>query len=376
MSKSQRLQTDHHFSTALSSIETRIGATLTRRSRVSVAFFSRISVIEHRPAYDAPMRPLGLVTALLVLCNAAAAATAPAPVKSLKITVLVTNVAGEPWAGRGEWGFAALVEVDGRRLLYDTGASPDLVLRNAEALDIQLADIEDVILSHNHRDHTAGLLELRRELSRRNPRAMSRAHVGAGIFAPRLGADGRDYNHALAIRNDYVASGGSFVVHERAEELIPGVWLLAPVPRVHPERNWMRNAFQVETPQGRVEDTVAEDAAVAFMTADGIVLLTGCGHAGIVNISEEARRVGNGERLLSVVGGLHLYSADDKTLAWTGERLRAFGLRYLLAAHCTGMEATYRLRSDLALTRQTALVAGVGSIFELRQGISGLSLSR
>ena len=61
---------------------------------------------------------------------------------------------------------------------------------------------------------------------------------------------------------------------------------------------------------------------------------------------------------------------------WTGERLRTFGLRYLLAAHCTGMESTYRLRHDLALTRQTALIAGVGSTFELGRGISGLSLSR
>lgn len=321
------------------------------------------------------MRWLARLLLLVAMVLPAMALAQPARVKAMKITVLVTNVAGEPWAGRGEWGFAALVEADGRRILYDTGASPDLVLANAAVLGIDLADVEEVVLSHNHRDHTAGLLELRRQLSARNPRAMSRVHVGAGMFEPRWTKDGTDHNHALAIRQAYLATGGRFIVHNAPAELAPGVWLLAPVPRRNPERNWS-GAFQIDTPAGRADDTVAEDAALAFVTADGTVLLTGCGHAGIINITELAQQVTKDPRLQTIVGGIHLFNADDKTLAWTSERLRAAGIRYLLAGHCTGMEATYRLRRDAGMSRDTAVVAGVGSAFELGHGLSVLSLSR
>src|SRR5688572_19461426 len=100
-------------------------------------------------------------------------------VHSLRVFVLSTMLAD---AGLGEWGFAALVEVDGHRILFDTGAHPDTVLKNARELGVDLAGIQEVILSHNHADHTGGLLHLRRELAKENPAALSRAHVGRGIF--------------------------------------------------------------------------------------------------------------------------------------------------------------------------------------------------
>src|SRR6185369_4881145 len=90
------------------------------------------------------------------------------PVSSLKVLVLSTMLADE---GIGEWGYAALVEVDGHKILFDTGARPETVLQNARELGVELADIKDVILSHNHDDHTGGLLSLRRALAKRNPTA-------------------------------------------------------------------------------------------------------------------------------------------------------------------------------------------------------------
>jgi metal-dependent hydrolase (beta-lactamase superfamily II) len=191
-------------------------------------------------------------------------AAEPAHVKALKITVLVTNLAGDAYAGGGEWGFAAVVEADGHRILYDTGASPDLALRNAQTLKIDLATIEDVVLSHNHRDHTGGLLTLRRELAKTNPRALSRAHVGAGIFVPRIAADGRrNVNYAEQIKAEYEATGGKFVVHDGPAELFPGVWLTGPVPRAHPEHNW-QPGVKIDSATGPVEDTLAEDSALAY----------------------------------------------------------------------------------------------------------------
>jgi 7,8-dihydropterin-6-yl-methyl-4-(beta-D-ribofuranosyl)aminobenzene 5'-phosphate synthase len=313
--------------------------------------------------------------ALLAAPHASSAASAPHPVHALKITVLVTNLAGDPHQGEGEWGYSALVEVDGHRILYDTGASADLVLRNAAALKIDLSDVEDVVLSHNHWDHVGGLMALRRELASRNPRAMSRAHVGAGIFAPRLTDSGANHNGLKDIEATYRATGGVFVVHERPTELWPGVWFTGPVPRPNDEKNWNPGLW-LATPAGRVEDNVPEDSALLFDTPAGTVLLTGCGHAGIVNIASYATEVVGAQPLLAVVGGLHLFAASDETLAWTASKLKGFGLENLLAGHCTGIEATYRLRTLAGLPRPKAVVSAVGSSFSLATGIDPLRLAR
>jgi 7,8-dihydropterin-6-yl-methyl-4-(beta-D-ribofuranosyl)aminobenzene 5'-phosphate synthase len=320
-----------------------------------------------------------LAAALLsVSMSAGTSGTAPATnhhtLRSLKIIVLVTNLAGDPHAGDGEWGYSALVEADGHRFLYDTGASPDLVLRNARALQLDLSDVEDVVLSHNHWDHVGGLLTLRRELSRTNPRAMSRVHVAEGIFRPRLTDAGENHNGLKDIQAQYLATGGKFIVHDRPTELQPGVWFSGPVPRPNDERNWNPGLW-LETPAGRIEDNVPEDSSLLFSTADGTVILTGCGHAGIVNIAEYARQVVGPQPLLGVVGGLHLFAASDAMLQWTGAKLKDYGVRNLLAGHCTGIEATYRLRDLLGLERTTAVVSAVGSSFTLGAGIDPRALA-
>src|SRR3954470_21723338 len=104
---------------------------------------------------------------------------ARAQVKQLKVTILSTMLADE---GIGEWGFAALVEADGHRLLVDTGARPNTVLTNLHDLGVDLSDVEAVVLTHNHGDHVGGLMTLRREFMAKNPKALSVAHVGKGIF--------------------------------------------------------------------------------------------------------------------------------------------------------------------------------------------------
>ena len=324
---------------------------------------------------------LRLLAAMLLVPGTAGVAPAqPARASHVRVTVLSTMLVGDAAAGTGEWGFAAVLEVDGRRLLIDTGARAETVLKNAAELKVDLASITDLVITHNHGDHTGGLLTLRRELAKQNPQSLSRVHVPKGVFYPRPAANGREGNGLLPLKAAYESTGGVFVEHAGPVVLAPGVTMLGPVPRVHPERNWGSPrggaAGRVQTPDGIVEDTVPEDTSVVIDTADGLVLISGCGHAGIVNTMEYARTAVRGAPVVAAIGGFHLFAASDETLAWTADRLKAFGVRHVLGAHCTGIEAVYRLRQLLGLTRAAAAVAGVGATYTHGSGIEPTVLAR
>jgi 7,8-dihydropterin-6-yl-methyl-4-(beta-D-ribofuranosyl)aminobenzene 5'-phosphate synthase len=323
------------------------------------------------------MKLTTVVVALLLLVpvTAGAQASSRAQATSVKVTVLSTMLVGGSGAnGIGEWGFAALLEVDGRRILIDTGARAETVLRNVEEMRIDLSNITEVVMTHNHSDHTGGLLALRRSVMAKNPAALSRVHVPSGIFISRL-VNGREDGGLLPIKADFEKLGGQFIEHSAPFELAAGVWLLGPVPRVHPERNWSATG-RLQLPGGPAEDNVPEDTAIAINTRNGLVVISGCGHAGIINTLEFARKSVADVPIEAAIGGFHLFAATDEALEWTGGRLKALGVRNLLGAHCTGIEAVFRLRQLIGLARRTAVVGAVGSSFTLGTGIASPPLAR
>ena len=157
----------------------------------------------------------GLATALIlsgVLRGADNGAAASRDrVHALKITILSTMLADG--AELGEWGFSALVEVDGHRILFDTGAHADVVAKNVKTLGIDLTTVPDVVLSHSHSDHVGGLLTLREAvLAEKAPAGLARAHVGEGIFYSRLSAaPPLEGNPMVLIKSQYEATGGKFI---------------------------------------------------------------------------------------------------------------------------------------------------------------------
>jgi 7,8-dihydropterin-6-yl-methyl-4-(beta-D-ribofuranosyl)aminobenzene 5'-phosphate synthase len=318
-------------------------------------------------------RPFYIAFAVLFLLTTfAAAQDAPKPgpaaaraqVHALKVTILSTMLADE---GVGEWGFSALVEADGRRVLVDTGNRPETVLENAKELGIDLSTVTEVVLTHNHGDHVGGLMTLRRDLMKKNPSALSRVHVAKGIFYSRPSAKGEE-NTMIAIKQEYEATGGKFIEHDHAEEIFPGGWLTGPVPRTYPERNWSVTG-KVKTPAGLVEDNIPEDQSLVVNTPQGLILISGCGHAGIINTMTMARGEFPNEPVYAALGGFHLFPATDTQVDWTADKLKEFGTSYLLGAHCTGIESVYRIRQRLGLPRGSAVVGAVGATFVLGEGI-------
>jgi 7,8-dihydropterin-6-yl-methyl-4-(beta-D-ribofuranosyl)aminobenzene 5'-phosphate synthase len=178
-----------------------------------------------------PLIVLTVVLLFLAVPGSTQSATPKhAQVKTLKVTILSTMLADE---GIGEWGFAALVESDGHRILVDTGARPETVLSNIHDLNLDLSDVKEVILTHNHDDHVGGLLTLRREFMKKNPDALSIAHVGKGIFYSRPENDGKEGNPMPAIRKDFESTGGHFIEHDQPVEIFPGAWLTGFLFRAH-----------------------------------------------------------------------------------------------------------------------------------------------
>jgi 7,8-dihydropterin-6-yl-methyl-4-(beta-D-ribofuranosyl)aminobenzene 5'-phosphate synthase len=172
----------------------------------------------------------------------------------------------------------------------------------------------------------------------------------------------------IALKKEYEATGGKFIEHEAAAEIFPGAWLTGPVLRKYPERNWSVSG-KVQTPTGLVEDTIPEDQALVLNTPEGLVVVTGCGHAGIINILTFARAEFPNEPVEAVIGGLHLFPATDEQLDWTADKMKEFKVANLMGAHCTGIEAVYHIRGRLGLPRASAVVGSVGSSFVLGEGI-------
>jgi 7,8-dihydropterin-6-yl-methyl-4-(beta-D-ribofuranosyl)aminobenzene 5'-phosphate synthase len=317
--------------------------------------------------------PAAVTRSLPIGPSVQASSASGTQIRVLKVTLLSTMLVAEP-VGLGEWGFSALVEADGHRILVDTGAHPETVLQNARELHVDLSDVREVVLTHNHDDHVTGLLTLRREMMKKNPAALSVVYVAKGIFYSRPSPKG-EVNPMIAIRKAYEATGGRFVENSSGADIFSGAWLTGPVPRKYPERNWSMSG-KVQTPDGLVEDTVPEDQSVVFDTTQGLVVLTGCGHAGIVNILTYTATKFPGHAVDAVIGGLHLFAASDEQLNWTGDQFKQFKVANLIGAHCTGIEAVYVLRQRAGLTRSTAVVGAVGSTFSLDKGIDAGALAQ
>ena len=139
------------------------------------------------------------------------------------------------------------------------------------------------------------------------------------------------------VRKGYEALGGKVIVHDSPVELYPGVWITGPVARVYPERNFgIGPGAKVQMPDGSsVEDTIPEDMSLVIDTDRGLVVLSGCGHAGVINTLEYARTKIRAAPVYALIGGLHLFQLDDEHLQWTAGKLKEFGVMNFLGAHCT-----------------------------------------
>jgi 7,8-dihydropterin-6-yl-methyl-4-(beta-D-ribofuranosyl)aminobenzene 5'-phosphate synthase len=263
-------------------------------------------------------------------------------IKDFKITILSTILFDFHTGG---WGFSAMIEVDGERILFDAGSRENTVVQNAKELNINLDNLDNIYLSHNHKDHTGGLITLKKEY----PNSFKNAHVGEGIFYSRPNPDG-DGNYILSNKYTLENLGIKFITHKNPTQLVPGVWTTGQVPRKYDEKNWSGVSKMIDSEGNTVEDIIPEDQSLFFDTENGIVLISGCGHAGLANTLDYVQKIIPGRPIYKIIGGFHLLKLSNDKLEWTAGKMREAGVKYFVGAHCTGLNSTYSIRHFLGLT--------------------------
>ena len=275
-------------------------------------------------------------------------------IKDFKITILSTMLSD---SHIGEWGFSAMIEVHGKRILFDAGSRENTVVQNAKELNINLDNIDNIYLSHNHKDHTGGLITLKKDY----PNSFKNAHVGDGIFYSRPNSEVDD-NYILSNKNTLENLGIKFISHKNPTQLIPGLWTTGQVPRKYDEKNWSGVSKMIDSKGNLVEDVIPEDQSLFFDTENGIVLISGCGHAGLANTLDYVQKIIPGRPIYKIIGGFHLLKLNNDKLEWTAKKMREAGVKYFVGAHCTGLNSTYSIRNFLGLTSESALVGSVGTV--------------
>src|SRR2546423_5106305 len=294
-----------------------------------------------------------IVATLVVLLSGCAAMTSPpnADPNKAQITVLY-DAFGKASAMQKDWGYAALVEYGGKRILFDTGNNPDILAQNAKATAIDLSRLDFVVMSHRHGDHMGGM----RYLLNVNPKVRIYApKEGFGVYGadlpstfyrkdPSLPPEQRYYDGAppAVMRFGAAWPGANFELIDKTTEIAPGIHLIA----------------LVSDKPGTLE---LRELSLAINTPDGMVIVVGCSHPGIDKIVAAAARIN--PRIHLVAGGFHLVVSKDDEIEKIVTALRdTYKVAYVAPGHCTGEPTFAALKKAFG---DRYLYAGLGTTLAL-----------
>jgi 7,8-dihydropterin-6-yl-methyl-4-(beta-D-ribofuranosyl)aminobenzene 5'-phosphate synthase len=293
-----------------------------------------------------------LATALIAagissLISMAAPARAAAPESKNQITILYDAFGTDPSMTK-DWGFSALVEVAGKRILFDTGNDADIFAANVKAKGVDLKTLDFVVLSHRHSDHMAGLNYV---LSVNPSVKIYAPKEGFGIYGSSLPSSFYRKDETLPPEMRYYGGvppeimkfgaawhGAKFELIDKTTEIAPGITLIALVSDAPGTKELKELSLAVNTPEG-------------------LVLVVGCSHPGIEKIVETA--VSINPKIHLIAGGFHLVVASDDVVARTVAALKdTFKVESVAPGHCTGEPTFAALKKAFG---DQYLYAGLGT---------------
>ncbi len=238
------------------------------------------------------------------------------------VSILSENRAGKNTSG--EHGLSYLVEYDGKNVLFDTGQS-NLFMKNAQIMGADLKNVDFIVLSHGHYDHGNGLEHLEEGTLICHP----------GCFVKRYRKADFSYN---GLKNTKSELSVKFKLIETAQpyQITEKFIFLGEIPRIA-EFESKETPFVLEDGS---PDFIMDDSAIALTTEKGLFVITGCGHAGVINTLEHAIKVTGEKRIYGIMGGFHLKNVDRQTLE-TIKYLEEKQTVHILPSHCTTGDALF-----------------------------------
>ena len=277
----------------------------------------------------------------------------------MKITFLSDNKT-EKAKCIAEWGLSILVESRGHKLLFDVGASP-IFARNAKALGIDLAEVEAVAISHGHFDHTDGI------------EAFDEINKTAPVYIHKDGLDD-DFavmsDGSLDPMNDGIRWSEEFketimprlVLTEGVTKVFDNMILAGNIPLL-PEYPMTEQFVRPsrEKDGEYVPDPMDHEQFLVVKEDEGIFIISGCSHKGVMSIISNAKDLFPSERILGFIGGMHLYPLDHDEMEKVVDMICGLDMECVFPVHCTGMEAIIMFKEKLG---KKCVIAAAGETYE------------
>ncbi|NLO21479.1 MAG: MBL fold metallo-hydrolase [Syntrophomonadaceae bacterium] len=256
----------------------------------------------------------------------------------------------------GEYGFSAQVLVDGHNILFDTGSHAAL-FSNSRALGVDLSQVQDLFISHGHYDHTGAVLPFLQQYGGRN------IYAHSGIFAHRLvnlpGGKQVDIGCRFT-RDEAIKMGAQVIPIDSFSEIYSGIYLTGEIPRLT-EYEDVGGNFVYEKDGKLYQDSLPDDIALVIDHPEGLIILSGCSHSGMINTLDYCLKQTGRTRVLAYMGGTHLMTASPLRLEKTIEALKIYEIQKIIVGHCTGFYAAAELYNQLG--GQRVFKMDVGSSF-------------
>jgi len=263
---------------------------------------------------------------------------------TIKITTLTENTVAAPEL-LAEWGFSAVVEMDGLTVLMDTGGNGGTAVHNAARLGIDLRKVDRIVLSHGHEDHTGGLRDVLRAMHKR-VEIVAHPDVWADRYVRRDDNTYR-YDGVPFPRQLLESMGASFTLSQGPLRITDSVMTSGEIPDVTEYEQLETGRRFVKDDREMKPDFLADDLALIIDTPPGLVVVLGCAHRGVVNTLLQAQKITRRKEIRMVIGGCHLLNASEERVWMTVAALKDMDVQKIGVSHCTGLPVSAIMAREL-----------------------------